>query len=166
MQSSAESVKSELREHRHKFVFRFLGELKSANSNTMQEVLKRQYQKYYMKGPANRPISPTATDTNLFAVSTQRFFTTHRHGIMHSPNESRDFSSSMGATHGFPRKNQPCDELISITPADLSLTDLPSPRVSYDAKPRPNNGDARKTKAAFFKCPAVVSYINKKMKVK
>lgn len=158
MKSKKEPAKSGLRQHRHKFVFKFLGQMNSVNYTNLQEVLKKQYQKYYAK--KTEPTSPS--ESNYFSVSTQRFFTNQRQRSVYcSPLETcRDFSSAMS------KPIPSSEDLISATPADLSLSDLPSPRVHAATSgegENPKNED-RRTKNEVFKCPAVMAYVNKKLK--
>ncbi len=155
MCSERESVRSELRQHRHKYVFHFVGGLRAANYANIREVLKRQYQKYYVR-EASQPTSP-APEKNYFSASTQRFFTTQRRrGFFGS---GPDFAAAASSTHTAPKLFPVPEDLISANPDDLSLSDLPSPRMHFD-----NEEETRK-RDTVFRCPAVVAYVNKRIKV-
>ena len=144
MGSNRESAKSELRQYRHKFVFKFSKQASSIDAKSYREILKREYQKCY----------GTEKNENYFSNSTQRFFT-------------RINQKVISKTASMPKDNMPFipksakNGLISISPNDLSLLDLPSLHVPILTEEEKRK--KIKEKRFLLKCPIILKSFKKKL---
>jgi len=175
-----EPLNSELRSHRHNFVFKIQLEQPNRNYSHLLDILMKQIAGMYQSHKAYFGDDPDTQPMNVLSQTTQKFFVQQR-TINLTPQCSEtsvNFYNNKRRDPRFIVFESPLDRLIISGPADLSFVDLPSPYAHSDARCygiegkfsrstgfnnlKRSNSYGRMSKIVKTHCPSIIAYLNKK----